>query len=108
MTTLAERKARGETITDDRGVTLVHGRVLAAEFLAEYDKLLAEHNALYRTVSPFRSEYAEVDKLITADIVDCASNLAYSIKKWHEDARTEQTLRDRAICREAEVREWDE
>ena len=100
---LAEREARGETIKKKNGATVVHGRVLAAEFLAEYDQLIEEHNTLYRTVSPFRSDYAEIDALITADLAECAERLAYAVNAWREDAELEKAQRDAAICREIEL-----
>lgn len=104
--TMAERKDRGETIVKKNGAEVVHGRVLAADFLADHERLLAEHDALHRTVSPYRSDYDEIASSIESDLADSAANLAYAVKAWLEDREIEQWRRDGDICREIELSDY--
>lgn len=97
--TIAQRRERGETIINRRGVELVHGRVLAREILADYDALLEESNRAYHAVSPFRSDYAEINAAIDEEIQSKAGELAYAIKQWLDDEEWEQTQRDEAVSR---------
>ena len=101
--TMLERRAKGETITDLQGVETVHGRVLATEFLAEYHKIVEEHDHHWRTVSPFRSDFAEVEAAINEDLIDKAADLAYGVSRWVEDSAMEKQIRDAAVNRAADL-----
>lgn len=108
--TLADRQALGQTIlTDAPGgpVELVHGKFLAQEFLAEYDALNDEFDHVWRTVSPYRSDYEKISAEIQKDYVEISERLAYSIGKWIKDCDQEITNRDRAVCRAAELAMYD-
>ncbi|WP_131831775.1 hypothetical protein [Mycobacteroides abscessus] len=109
--TLADRQALGQTIATDTPsgpIQLVHGRYLASEALAEYDALNNESDEVWRTVSPFRSDYDEIQDCLREDYVEICENLAYSIHKWLGDCEQEAKNRDRAICRAAELAMYDE
>ncbi|WP_066904595.1 hypothetical protein [Mycolicibacterium houstonense] len=99
--TMAQRRELGQTIIPPEGGERVHGRVLAAEFLAEYGAILAEASELDRTVSPFRATYAEVRRLIDADLIEAAENLAYAVDAWQDDLKAERETRDWAVMKAA-------
>lgn len=105
MLTLDERRRRGETITGRQGGDRVRGRVLAREALAEYEALLKEHNDFYRTHSPHRSDHAEIDAAINADLYDKAVEIVAYVGYWLEDEQFDAERRAYAIARVAEMEE---
>ena len=100
--TLVERRERGETFIDRHGIEMVHGRALAREALAGYDATVAEADRVYRTVSPFRSDYAEINDSIDAEMLGHTAELAYGIQQWIQDDEWVKTRRDHDIAWEAE------
>ncbi|WP_079635174.1 hypothetical protein [Mycobacteroides abscessus] len=101
----------GQTIfTDAPGgpVEEVHGKYIAREFLDEFDALNKESDHVWRTVSPYRSDYESIQAAIQEDRVEIGESLAYAVGKWLEDCEQDAKNRDRDICREAERSMYDD
>ncbi|MBB3752558.1 hypothetical protein FHT44_005070 [Mycolicibacterium sp. BK634] len=96
---LAARRERGETVMQRNGVDLVHGRIIARDALADYAAIMIESNQAYQ-LSPFRSDYDELNKAIDADIISKAELMAYAIEKWLDDEKLEAQNRADEIDRE--------
>jgi hypothetical protein len=103
--TLSQRRERGETLVSRKGTELVHGRVLAREALADYDELVEEHSRHYRSSSPYRSDYAEIEASINSDIADQAAELAQAIATWLDDEAWEAEKRGYDVANAAFVAE---
>lgn len=103
--TMGERRERGETIINRRGVELVSAKVLAREALVEYDALIEEHNAFYRSHSPWRTDHASIDAAIMSDLHDKAEEIVSYVSDWLKDEALQAEQRAYAIARAAEIEE---
>ncbi len=107
---MEERRKLGQTILTDTPagpVELVHGKYIAREFLDEFVALNKESDHVWRTISPYRSDYESIQAAIQEDRVEIGESLAYAIGKWLEDCEQEARTRDRDVCREAELAMYD-
>ena len=105
--TMAERRELGQTIVHPDGVELVRGAVLVDECLREYEAVTAEGNE-YLAISPFRSDYEALQRLIEADLIEVGETLVDTVRMWFADIEADADNRAWAITNAAHEAEHDD